>query len=88
VVEPTKALSEWLPDTHVRFNYGEFTLDQAVGAIKLRVQERGGHFTLLTATKRAEMLKAEDDYRWDKSQMNSMEGLEKIAKKVKGSVQK
>jgi hypothetical protein len=32
----------WLPDTHIRCVLGDFTLDQLVGAIKLRVQERGG----------------------------------------------
>jgi hypothetical protein len=82
-VEPTKQLPDWLPDTHIRFNYGEFTLEQAVGAIKMRVQDRGGHFTPMTATKRAEILKAEDRYRWDKSGMNSSQGLDKISLQVK-----
>jgi hypothetical protein len=82
VVEPTKNLPDWLPDTHVRFNYGEFTLEQAVGAIKMRVQERGGHFTPMTPARRAEILKAEDAYRYDKSGMSSSEGMAKISSKV------
>jgi hypothetical protein len=32
----------WLPDIHIRCVLGDFTLDQLIGAIKLRVQERGG----------------------------------------------
>lgn len=82
VVEPTQLLPKWLPNTHIRFNYSDFTLEEAVGAIKLRVQERGGRYTPLTPAKRAQILKAEDDYRWDKSAMNSQEGISKIASKV------
>ena len=87
VAEPTGALPRWLPDTHVRFNYSDFTLEQAVGAIKLRVQERGGQFTPLTPLKRAEILKAEDDFRWAKSRMNSEEGLALIQRNVLGLFQ-
>ncbi|HTF65881.1 MAG TPA: hypothetical protein VK638_24640 [Edaphobacter sp.] len=83
VVQPTTKLPDWLPDTHVRFNYSDFTLEQAVGAIKMRVQERGGHFTPMTAAKRAGILKAEDSYRWAKSEMNSSQGLDKISLQVK-----
>ncbi len=82
-VEPTKRLPKWLPDTHVRFNYSDFPLDQAVGAIKMRVRERGGQFTPMTPAKRAQILKAEDDYRLDKSGMNTQEGLRKISSTVK-----
>jgi len=83
VVEPTKLLPKWLPYTHVRFNYADFTLEEAVGAIKLRVQERGGHYTPLTPARRAQILKAEDDYRSDKSRMNSEEGISAITNKVR-----
>lgn len=82
VAEPTNVKPPWVPDTQVRFNYSDFTLEQAVGAIKLRVQERGGHYTPLTPLKRAEILKAEDDYRRAKSHMNSGEGLALIQRKV------
>jgi hypothetical protein len=84
IVEPSTALPGWLPETHVRFNYRDFSLEEAVGAIKLRVQERGGHFTPLTPAKRAEVLKAEDEYRFNKSSMNSQRGLELIQKKLFG----
>ena len=42
----------------------------ATGAIKMRAQERGGHFTPMTPAKRVEILKAEDVYRSDKSGMS------------------
>ena len=83
VVEPTKALPKWLPNTHIRFNYGEFSLEEAVGAIKLRVQERGGRYTPITPAKRAQILKAEDEYRLDRAQMNSNEGIRAVNERVR-----
>jgi hypothetical protein len=35
-------LPTWLPDTYVRFNLNDYGIDQAVGAIKARVQSVGG----------------------------------------------
>lgn len=83
VIEPSGVLPTWLPDTHVRFNYGDFTLEQAVGAVKLRVQEQGGHYTPMTPLKRAVKLEADDLYRRDKSAMGSSQGIELIVGKVK-----
>ena len=31
---------DWLPDTHIRCILGDFTVEQIVGAIKNKVQER------------------------------------------------
>ena len=45
---------QWVPDVYVRFNYAEYGLEQAVGAIKARVQELGGEIIPLTAAQRAE----------------------------------
>jgi hypothetical protein len=42
VLDQSSALPIWLPHTHVRFNHAEYGLEQAVGAIKARVQENGG----------------------------------------------
>jgi hypothetical protein len=75
MIEPKDAPPKWLPRTHVRLNYGDFSLDQAVGAIKARVREQGGRFVPMTPTKRAQILQAEDDYRSAKSRINSYEGL-------------
>ena len=82
VVEPSTTFPVWLPDTHVRFNYGEFSLDEAVGAIKLRVQERGGHYTPPTAMSKAKQLKADEEYRWAKAAMKSEQGFVAIHSEV------
>ena len=72
-IEPTRDLPKWLPETHVRFNYADFGLEQAVGAIKARVQERGGQIKPLTPMRKAELLHAEEDYRRDKGHLLSSE---------------
>jgi len=82
MVEPKDKKPKWLPDTPVRFNYGEFTLEQAIGAIKARVQERGGEFEQLTPLKKAEQLRAEEGYQRAKSRMNSDEGIQLIQEQV------
>jgi hypothetical protein len=46
----------WLPKTHVRLDYSKFARD-LVGAIKLRVQELGGTFKVVTAIDKAERMK-------------------------------
>lgn len=83
VIDPTNDLPTWLPETHIRFNFSDFTLDQAVGAIKMRVQEQGGRFQPLTPARMAELLKIEKKFQWDKEQMSSFEGTAKILVKVK-----
>jgi len=52
-------LPAWLPNTHVRFSYAHFGLEQAVGAIKARVQECGGVIAPVTALSRARAVEAE-----------------------------
>ena len=60
-------------ERHVRFNYSDFSLEQAVGAIKARVQERGGEINSPTPTRKAELLRAEEAVRQDKSNLLSSE---------------
>lgn len=78
VLDRDSVLPMWLPKTMVRFNYQDFELDQAVGAIKARVQENGGEYTPMTPAKKAEIYKAEELYRRDKVRMDSEEGLKEI----------
>jgi hypothetical protein len=82
VIEPTHELPKWLPDTHVRFNFADFSLEQAVGAIKVRVQERGGHFRPMTPSRKAEFLQVEENYQRDRRQISSQEGIQKIFENV------
>ncbi|MFL6385922.1 MAG: hypothetical protein ACJ71U_00410 [Terriglobales bacterium] len=83
VLDRESALPIWLPQTHVRFNYSDFGLEQAVGAIKARVQENGGQHLPLTPMKRAEMFKEEERFRSDKSRMNFGEGIERVLDNVR-----
>jgi hypothetical protein len=55
----------WLPDTHIRCVLGDFTLDQLVGAIKLRVQERGGLVAKPSPLAMAKRLREEELLRQD-----------------------
>jgi hypothetical protein len=81
-VEETRVFPNWLPHTHMRFDLGEYTIDQVIGAIKLRVAEQGGRYQPLTPLKRAESLKAEQEYEWERSSMRSEEGIRKIRGQV------
>ena len=82
VIEPTSEIPTWLPETHVRFNFADFTLEQAVGAIKARVQERGGHFKPMTPSRKVALLRVEEEYQRDRRQINSQEGMQKIQQNV------
>jgi len=83
VLDGNASLPIWLPQFHIWFNYADYGLEQAVGAIKARVQENGGQNLPLTAAKRAEMLKAEELFSRDKARMDSEAGLEKIVETVR-----
>jgi hypothetical protein len=71
MLDNTNVPPGWLPRTHVRFNYAEFGLEQAVGAIKARVKERGGAITPLTPLRRAELYKQEQEYLEDRRDFRS-----------------
>jgi hypothetical protein len=82
LIEPTSEIPTWLPETHVRFNFADFSLEQAVGAIKARVQERGGQFRPMTPSRKVELLRIEVEYQLDRSLMTSQEGRPKIQQNV------
>jgi hypothetical protein len=72
----------WLPHTHIRFNYADYGLEQAVGAIKARVQENGGAPAPLTALKRADLYAREVRYINDKKDLASGAGIQIVNEKV------
>jgi hypothetical protein len=72
----------WLPQTHVRLNFADFGLEQAVGAIKARVQEQGGVVSPVTALKRAALYEQDALYIEDKKQINSYDGMQTMRQKV------
>jgi hypothetical protein len=82
VIEKTGVLPKWLPDTHVYFSSANYSLDEAVGAIKARVQDRGGEYRPLTPARKAELNRAEEDYRRARAFMSSQDGMAKIFSKV------
>jgi hypothetical protein len=53
---------DWLPDTHIRCVLGDFTIDQLVGAIMSKVQERGGVIARSNALTEAGCVRKEADY--------------------------
>ena len=83
VVEQPKKFPQWIPDTHVRFNYGEFSIDDAVGAIKARVKELGTGYEPPTPEHHAEMLRSQEDLQLEKSKMQTPEGIKAIFSKVR-----
>lgn len=49
VLDKNDKIPIWLPNTHVRYNFEDYGIEQAVGAIKARVQEVGGAIERPTA---------------------------------------
>jgi hypothetical protein len=77
----------WLPQMRVRYNFADYGLEQAVGAIKARVQDQGGKNMPLTAMKRAEVYQADELFRRDKRSMNSEAGMKAILDSVTELIQ-
>jgi hypothetical protein len=82
VLDKASPLPVWLPLTHVRFNFAEFGLEQAAGAIKARVLERGGIVEPLTPLRRADILAQEASYIQDKRQLFQGSGIEIVHQKL------
>jgi hypothetical protein len=78
IVLDSATLPIWVPHTHVYLNYREYGLEQAVGAIKARVQEQGGQNLPMTPMKRAEIFEVEEQFHRDKLKMNSPEGWKSV----------
>lgn len=71
MLDDTSSVPSWLPATHIRFNYSQFGLEQAIGAVKARVQEMGGTITPLTPLKRVELYKLDREYHQAKRSLRS-----------------
>ena len=83
VVERPEKFPRWIPDTHVRFNYGDFSIDEAVGAIKARVKELSGSHQPPTPELHAEMLRAQVELQLEKSSLRTSEGIKTVFSKVR-----
>jgi len=82
VLDKRSTLPVWLPQTHIRFNYADFGAEQAVGAIKARVQENGGVVVPLTPLKRAALYAQNALYIEEKEQISSQAGMHAVKDKV------
>jgi hypothetical protein len=60
------AVPDWLPDTHIRCVFDDYGLEQLAGAIKTKVQERGGVIRLPDAASEAQRVKQEAEYLGDR----------------------
>lgn len=80
-----------IPNHRMRFNLGEFSIDELVGAIKSTVLELGGELQPMTVAKRAEIHKANAKYEDDRKRFRStsdglivfQEELEKLCAQIR-----
>jgi hypothetical protein len=73
----------WLPHTHIRCSYEDFGLEQAVGAIKGRVQECGGVIKPLDALGRAKIAQKEAQLlALKRSLFSSAQGVEAVRREI------
>lgn len=71
----------WLPETRIRFNLEDYGIEQAVGAIKVRLQEIGSQIQKETAAKRAKIVESQIVFRKEKErQFSSIEGVKAFEK--------
>jgi hypothetical protein len=61
-LDDTSAVPQWLPHTHIRFKLKAYGIEEAVGAIKLRVQEHGGVIEPPNALARAVRVRREGEF--------------------------
>jgi len=78
LLDKTSTPPLWLPTTHISFNYADYGLEQAIGAIKARVQEAGGVVSALTALQRAALAKQETQYLSEIEELRSPLGRETV----------
>ena len=61
-LDDASKIPHWLPDTHIRFKLKAYGIEEAVGAIKLRVQEQGGTIEPPNALARAARVQREGEF--------------------------
>jgi hypothetical protein len=67
VLDETATIPKWLPETHVRFNFQTYGMEQALRAIKFRVQQLGGLLRKPSSVSVAKRLKEEEALRQDQT---------------------
>jgi|GEM_PF-1420460 len=73
----------WLPETRIRLNFPDYGIEQTVGAIKARTQERGSRFHKEDAIQRARRLERQKEVRAERKKLfGSIEGLNAVKSKA------
>lgn len=76
VLDRAATLPKWLPNTHIRFNFEEFGLEQAIGAIKARVREIGGTLRQFDVVQQARLVERRAAFFAERERLfNSLEGV-------------
>jgi hypothetical protein len=83
-LDDTSAIPKWLPPTHVRLNFSNFGLEQAVGAIKNSVERCGGIASPMTASRHAAIYAEDVKYNKDRQALlDSYQGMENVKREVR-----
>jgi hypothetical protein len=69
VLDKNDRLPIWLPNTHIRYNLEDYGTEQAVGAIKARVQEVGGAIERPSAKADAALVHQEAQFLADRARL-------------------
>jgi hypothetical protein len=74
---------KWLPETHVHFNLEDYGIEQAIGAIKARIQQLGGRLKKLDVLEQAQLLGRKATFLAEKRRlMSSVEGVNAVREQV------
>lgn len=69
----------WLPENRIRLNLEDYGVEQAIGAIKVRLQEKGSQIQKETAIKKAKRVERQVAFRKEKErQFSSAEGVKAV----------
>jgi hypothetical protein len=75
---------KWLPATHIRFNLEDFGIDQAVGAIKARLQELGGRLRAADVLQQAKLVEHRTAFFAERERLfQSHEGVNAVQQEVR-----
>lgn len=78
-------IPSWLPSTYIYLDFNKFTLEEIVGSIKFKTQERGSIFRPNTAIEKAKILENKTKFINQRNQfLNSNDGVNAALEEVTG----
>lgn len=69
MLDSTSPVPKWVPDTRIRFDLERYGIDQAVGAIKFRVEQMGGEIAKASPVAQAKRVKEELNLKQDQERL-------------------